>query len=58
MADLFTSWLRKQITPEQRSAILTEQERTWPIHLKGAHKYGNPLATLCQHCYGRHSPPP
>jgi len=31
-------------------------DREWTIALAGA-KTGNPFATLCQHCYGRHRPP-
>ena len=33
-----------------------KQERDWPLILKGA-QGGNPYATLCQHCFGRHEPP-
>jgi hypothetical protein len=37
-------------------AILAQQQKDWPTHLQGA-KTGNPYATLCSHCYGRHAPP-
>lgn len=37
-------------------AVLVRQKREWPNHLKGA-AGGNPYATLCLHCYGRHAPP-
>lgn len=36
--------------------ILRQQIAGWPSHLAGA-KQGNPVATLCFHCYGRHAPP-
>jgi len=36
--------------------ILAKQQKDWPKHLAGA-KRGNPVATLCLHCYGRHPPP-
>lgn len=39
-----------------RSRILAAQQREWPQHLKGA-EMGNPFATLCDHCCGRHPPP-
>lgn len=42
--------------PQQREAILTEQERHWPRCVQ-AGKEGNPFATLCYHCFGRHRPP-
>ena len=48
--------LRPKRSPERYAAILADQEKTWPIHLAGT-KEGNPFATLCQHCYGRHTPP-
>lgn len=35
---------------------LQQQNESWPKHLDGA-KSGNPFATLCHHCYGRHPPP-
>ena len=40
----------------RREAELARQLKAWPEHLRGA-KQGNPLATLCAHCYGRHAPP-
>lgn len=46
----------KPITETHRQSILEEQIRDWPKHLKGA-EAGNPYATLCWHCYGRHAPP-
>jgi hypothetical protein len=45
-----------QMTPEQWAKIQAQQERDWPIHIAGG-RHGNPFATLCQHCYGRHRPP-
>ena len=39
----------------RREAELARQLKAWPEHLRGA-KQGNPLATLCAHCYGRHAP--
>jgi hypothetical protein len=35
---------------------LAEQQRKWERDLAGA-RGGNPYATLCLHCYGRHAPP-
>lgn len=35
---------------------LTEQQRDWERRV-AAGKQGNPFATLCQHCFGRHAPP-
>lgn len=43
-------------TAARREAILAQQRADWPKHLAGAAQ-GNPFATLCQHCYGRHAPP-
>lgn len=42
---------------ERYEAILAKQKMDWPKHLEGSRKYGNPFATLCDHCYGRHEPP-
>lgn len=39
-----------------REIILARQIEAWPKHVMGA-KQGNPWATLCSHCYGRHAPP-
>lgn len=39
-----------------RQTILAEQIAQWPLALAEAKK-GNPWATLCLHCYGRHGPP-
>ena len=44
------------LSKAQRQSKLAEQQRTWPLHLEGA-RQGNPWATLCTHCYGRHPPP-
>lgn len=41
---------------ERAAEILRQQQQDWPRHVAGA-KQGNPYATLCLHCYGRHSPP-
>jgi len=38
------------------SRSLEQQQADWKRQLEGA-KTGNPYATLCQHCYGRHAPP-
>lgn len=40
----------------QKAIILKTQIDDWPKHLAGA-KMGNPFATLCKHCFGRHRPP-
>ena len=45
---------KSTLTPAQREAILAEQKRHWPLPPAAA---GNPFATLCLHCYGRHAPP-
>lgn len=37
-------------------AQLDEQQRKWERDLEGA-RGGNPYATLCLHCCGRHAPP-
>lgn len=47
---------RPTLSPERYAATLARQEVDWPIHIAGA-KRGNPFATLCSHCYGRHRPP-
>lgn len=39
-----------------KEAILKEQQDEWPFLVK-AGREGNPFATLCFHCYGRHKPP-
>ena len=39
-----------------REAELARQQQGWELCLKEA-KRGNPFATLCYHCYGRHAPP-
>lgn len=39
-----------------REKILAKQIAAWPKHI-AAGKNGNPWATLCLHCYGRHAPP-
>jgi len=44
------------MSPERYAAILSRQERDWPKQRQGAAQ-GNPFATLCQHCCGRHPPP-
>lgn len=36
--------------------MIAKQHAAWPNAIKGAES-GNPYATLCQHCYGRHMPP-
>ena len=36
--------------------VLQKQITDWPNHLEGA-KRGNPFATLCSKCFGRHAPP-
>lgn len=33
-----------------------DQNRQWQNRLAGA-RQGNPYATLCSHCMGRHAPP-
>lgn len=47
-----------KLTPNmpRYESILIQQNTDWPKHLEGA-KTGNPYATLCSHCYGRHAPP-
>lgn len=40
----------------QRETVLTKQIQEWPRCI-AAGKAGNPFATLCLHCYGRHPPP-
>ena len=39
-----------------KDAILARQNEAWPRAVE-AGKKGNPFATLCLHCYGRHKPP-
>jgi hypothetical protein len=43
------------LTETQRESILQKQLTQWPRTLKEGK--GNPFATLCLHCYGRHPPP-
>lgn len=40
----------------RRKVELARQIKSWPEIFKGAEQ-GNPFATLCDHCYGRHAPP-
>lgn len=40
----------------QRAAILQRQIDGWDRAMEAGRK-GNPFATLCFHCYGRHAPP-
>lgn len=40
-------------TQEEKQA---RWDREWKNALYGA-STGNPFATLCEHCYGRHRPP-
>lgn len=35
---------------------LQQQVADWPKHREAGQK-GNPWATLCMRCYGRHAPP-
>lgn len=44
------------LTDAQRASILKFQIDNWERSKEGARK-GNPFATLCLHCYGRHAPP-
>lgn len=44
------------LTAEQRGALLTRQQADWP-RLVNLGSEGNPFATLCDHCCGRHKPP-
>lgn len=44
------------MSPEQCAATLAQQQRDWPRSVILG-KEGNPFATLCRHCYGRHAPP-
>lgn len=44
------------LTDKQKANILEEQLKQWPCDLDAGAK-GNPYATLCQNCYGRHTPP-
>jgi hypothetical protein len=37
-------------------AILARQNATWDRAVE-AYRQGNPFATLCINCYGRHRPP-
>ena len=45
---------RPALTQAQRESILAEQRRHSPPPPQAA---GNPFATLCLNCYGRHAPP-
>lgn len=40
----------------QKERILKRQLDGWE-RAKRAGREGNPFATLCLHCYGRHAPP-
>lgn len=48
--------IARRLTEAQREAVLVQQQRDWPKHLALAAQ-GNPYATLCQRCFGRHAPP-
>lgn len=39
-----------------QEALFAQQQRDWPKALAGG-RQGNPFATLCDHCCGRHAPP-
>lgn len=39
-----------------RAKLLEKQQQEWP-HMRALAREGNPLATMCLHCYGRHAPP-
>lgn len=39
-----------------RDERLEMQRQAWP-RMREMARQGNPLATLCLHCYGRHAPP-
>ena len=39
----------------QKASILKQQLEHWKLALEFGK--GNPYATLCLHCYGRHAPP-
>jgi hypothetical protein len=43
-------------TDRRRAALLEKQIHDWPQHIESG-RQGNPFATLCSHCYGRHQPP-
>jgi Fe-S-cluster-containing hydrogenase component 2 len=47
---------RPAASAEAHASILAQQQAIWPRAL-AAGKEGNPFATLCRHCYGRHAPP-
>ncbi len=44
------------MTETHRELILKRQVEGWDRARQEARK-GNPFATLCLHCYGRHAPP-
>lgn len=44
------------LTEAQRDSILKKQIDDWGRAVEAGRK-GNPFATLCLHCYGRHQPP-
>ncbi len=46
----------KPLNEIQKAAILEKQMAGWG-RVKVEAKKGNPWATLCLHCYGRHAPP-
>lgn len=41
---------------ERQWQTFDQQERDWPKVMVGA-RQGNPYATMCLHCHGRHRPP-
>jgi len=45
-----------RLTEDQRVNVLQEQENIWSSCVEAGRK-GDPFATLCLHCYGRHKPP-
>lgn len=47
---------KDKISAAQKESILKQQIADWERDKEGARK-GNPFATLCRHCYGRHAPP-
>jgi uncharacterized OB-fold protein len=44
------------MTDERYERLLAEQKVEWQLLIAIAKK-GNPFATLCENCYGRHAPP-
>lgn len=48
--------MTQQGTDAGSASVLEQQQKDWPRRV-ALGRDGNPFATLCRRCYGRHAPP-